>query len=302
MKASVLLLTHNEAINMPACLAALSWCDDIVVVDSGSTDGTVSMAARFGARILTRPFDDFATQRNFGLDSGEFRNEWVLHLDADEIVTPAFARAITKLVPEKEIYAWRVPFKVMFLGRWLRRSGMWPSYQVRLGLVKHLRFVQFGHGQREALPESNIATFPEALLHYPFSHGLAHWFEKHLRYAKDEADLIRKHRNAGGALRSMLLTSDATVRRRGAKALALRLPPFSRPLIRFFYVFILRRGFLDGMPGFVYAVMLSIYEAIIAVLLFDLRIGGRWSASGSEGLRLEAQNTLPEATLTSEFD
>lgn len=269
MKVSVLLLTYNEAANLPPCLGALSWCDDIVVVDSGSTDGTTEIAARFGARVLTRPFDDFAAQRNFGLDAGEFRNEWVLHLDADEVVTPAFAEAISRLPPQPDIYGWRVPFKVMFLGRWLRHAAMWPGYQVRLGHVKQLRFVEVGHGQRETLPETSIAAFPEPLVHYPFSHGLKHWFEKHLRYAAAEADLIVKHRRDEATLISVLKERDAVARRRKAKTLALRLPPLLRPILRFIYVYILRRGFLDGLPGFVYSVMLSIYEAMMAVLVFE---------------------------------
>lgn len=273
MNVSILILTHNEAANIGACLDAVSWCDDILVIDSGSTDDTVALARARGARILTRPFDDFAGQRNFGLEAGEFRHPWVLHLDADEIVTDAFLAALRALPETDDLDAWRVPFKTIFFGKWLRYAGMWPTYQVRLGHAQRLRFIQVGHGQREDLPADRVGEFPEALLHYSFSHGLRRWLDKHVRYAADEAALIVAQPRPVGALRDMILGADSTARRRGAKALAAALPIFARPPARFFYVYILRRGFIDGGPGFVYAIMLSIYEAMISLLVYEARRG-----------------------------
>ena len=83
---SALILTYQEESNIENCLRALSWCDDILVLDSFSTDRTTEIARDHGARIIQRPFDNFANQRNFGLDRGDFRYPWILHLDADEIV------------------------------------------------------------------------------------------------------------------------------------------------------------------------------------------------------------------------
>lgn len=273
MNVSILILTHNEAANLPACLDALTWCNDILVIDSGSTDDTVEIARQRGARILTRPFDDFAGQRNFGLEVGNFRHDWILHLDADEIVTDAFLAALRALPETASVDAWRVPFKTIFFGKWLKNAGMWPTYQVRLGHAQRLRFVQVGHGQREDLPPERVGEFPEALLHYSFSHGLRRWLDKHVRYAADEAAVIVAEPQQPGALRAMLFGADRTTRRRGAKALAAGLPLFARPLARFLYVYLVRRGFIDGGPGFVYAVMLSVYEAMIALLVYEARRG-----------------------------
>lgn len=273
MNVSILILTHNEAANLPACLDALTWCNDILVIDSGSTDDTVEIARQRGARILTRPFDDFAGQRNFGLEVGNFRHDWILHLDADEIVTDAFLAALRALPETTAVDAWRVPFKTIFFGKWLKHAGMWPTYQVRLGHAQRLRFVQVGHGQREDLPPERVGEFPEALLHYSFSHGLRRWLDKHVRYAADEAAVIVTEPQQPGALRAMLFGADRTTRRRGAKALAAGLPLFARPLARFVYVYLVRRGFIDGGPGFVYAVMLSVYEAMIALLVYEARRG-----------------------------
>ena len=102
---------------MPRCLVGLAWCDDVVVLDSGSTDKKVEIAKEFGARVISRPLGTFADQRNYGLESGDLRHEWVLHLDADEVVTPEFAAALAELVPVPVINGYRVPSKVMFFDR-----------------------------------------------------------------------------------------------------------------------------------------------------------------------------------------
>lgn len=267
MTVSTLILTFNEEANLQACLDALRWCDDIVVVDSGSTDRTLEVARRYGVRVLTRPFDNFANQRNYGLEHGGFKHEWVLHLDADEVVTPAFVAALEQLDADEDIYAYEVPSKTMFFGKWLRHAGMWPSYQVRLGRVKQLRFVQVGHGQREDLPRERLGVFPEAYLHFSFSHGLTAWLEKHLRYASDEVDaLVDRKTNPPSASerRGGVMGS-----RRAIKARVSGLPLTLRPFLKFFYVYVLRCGFLDGRRGFAYAFMLAVYEGMIAVIGLD---------------------------------
>ena len=266
MKVSTLVLTYNEARNLPRCLGALSWCDDMVVVDSGSTDDTVEIAKKYGARVLSRPFDNFANQRNFGSEDRNLRHAWVLYLDADEVVTEAFAKRLLSLEPPTGIDGYRVPSKLMFGEKWLRRSGMYPSYQVRLGRRDRLRFVQVGHGQRETLPADNLGTFDEPYLHYSFSHGLQHWFEKHAAYAAAEAHELNSERECKSIRWGDFFHGDKTVRRRAAKSLSYRLPLFYRPFARFFYVYFWRAGFLDGSMGFKYACMLSIYEGMVAII------------------------------------
>jgi glycosyltransferase involved in cell wall biosynthesis len=194
MQVSVLIITFNEEKNIPRCLDALSWCRDIIVVDSGSVDATRAIARARGARVLNRPFDNFANQRNFGLVEGRPLHQWVLHLDADEVVTPAFYEKLTALTETDEIDAYRVPSMTMLHGRWLRHAGMYPSYQVRLGHRERFRFVQVGHGQREDLPPTRVRLFDEPYLHFNFSHGLESWLRKHVDYAREEAKLILAER------------------------------------------------------------------------------------------------------------
>lgn len=272
MKVSVLLLTFNEEANLPRCLGSLAWCDDIFVVDSGSTDQTVMIAQNAGARILTRKFDNFAEQRNYGLNFGAFKNEWVLHLDADEVVTPAFELALRQLAPDSAIDAYFVPSKTMLFDTWLKHAGMWPTYQVRLGHRDKLRFIQVGHGQREDLPLERTAKFDEPYLHYSFSHGLYAWLQKHVRYAEDEAVELVKARKAGtkNGLEAEIGGSDQVVNhRRRMKQAANQLPLMLRPFARFFYVYVLKRGFLDGGLGLIYSFMLSVYEGMIAILAYE---------------------------------
>jgi len=281
MKVSTLILTQDEAKNLPACLDALSFCDDILVVDSGSRDETIELARRHGARVVTRRFDNFANQRNFGLEHGDLLHEWVLHLDADEIITPAFFDSLERLEPQSGIDAYRVPSKLILFGRWLRYAGMYPTYQVRLGRRDRLRFRQVGHGQQEDLTAERVGVFPEPYLHCSFSHGMRPWLEKHIRYAEDEAALILSQRaGSGSPAPYSLLSGDATALRRAAKAWTASLPLFSRPILRFLYVYLFRHGFRDGRAGLVYALMMSVYEGMIAVFVYERLFQRRQAESG----------------------
>ncbi len=261
---SVLILTLNEEKNIGACLDSVAWSDDVVVLDSGSDDRTVEIARDRGARILRRPFDTFARQRNYGLDEGNLRHDWVLHLDADERVPPALRDEMTAVVGGTSKSAFRVPSKLMFQGTWLKYSGMYPTYQVRLGHRDALRFDQVGHGQRGALPNEEVGTLDEPLVHYAFSKGIADWIDRHNRYSTDEARHAMKVRRADLAW-GALFSGAPSERRRALKDLSYRLP--LRPLWRFLYVYVLRLGILDGRAGLTYATMLAMYEHMIDLKL-----------------------------------
>ena len=264
MKISILLLTFNEAENLPSCIAALDWADDIVLLDSFSHDDTVEIAEKFGARVYQRAFDNFAGQRNFALNNFDFKHEWILHLDADEIVPKKLYVEMLQAVECGAFDAWRIPSKMIFFGHWLRYSGMYPSYQVRLGHRDRLRFKQVGHGQREDLPLDRVGTLAEPYLHYSFSKGFTEWVEKHNRYSTDEAHAAAASlANGIGIDWTGLVSRDPTRRRRALKVLSWRLP--FRPTLRFLYMYLLRRGFLDGHAGFVYCRLLTIYEYLIVL-------------------------------------
>lgn len=270
VRVSVLVLTYNEEVNLPGCLASIAWADDILVIDSFSTDRTVEIARGAGCRVVQRKFKDFADQRNFGIDHGDWRHDWILHLDADEHVPAALREEIVEVVSRGEKPAYRVASKMMFQGRWLRHAGLFPWYQVRLGRRDTLRFVQTGHGQRETVASEQVGTLREPLEHYSFGKGLHDWFEKHNRYSTAEArHELELARTGPGGLSAVLAARDAVGRKRALKRLFARLP--FRPTIRFLYMYLWRRGFLDGRAGLTYCRLLAIYEYMIVLKLRERR-------------------------------
>ncbi len=271
---SVVILTLNEAANLPRCLASVAWSDDVVVLDSGSTDATVAVAQALGARVLTRAFDSFAGQRNFAMEQAGFRHPWVLHLDADEVVTPALRDELQAIAgaASASFPVYRVAAKIIFMGRWLKHAGMYPAYQVRFGRADVLRFIDHGHGQREVQPPEQVGTLAHPLEHYNFSKGVNDWFARHLRYAEREARLLLAERTQPLRL-GELSSADATLRRRALKRVAGRLP--LRPWLRFLYAGVLRGGFLDGLSGLRYARMLAIYQHFIDLNLRE-RMEDKW--------------------------
>ena len=278
---SVLILTRNEELNLPRCLESVGWSDDILVVDSFSTDRTVEIAQAAGGRVLQHPFKNFADQRNFGLAQGNLKHEWVLHLDADEVVSEALKAEIIKLVRSEDAArdAYRVASRMMFEGRWLKHAGLYPSYQVRLGRKAKLAFVQVGHGQRENVMPEKLGTLLEPLVHYSFGKGLHDWVEKHNRYSTDEALLLLASNQEPLDWLGGVSTGDPTRRRRSLKRLFLRLP--GRPALRFFYMYFVRLGFLDGMAGYHYCWLLAFYELLI--LLKEKELRQQKQTSGDHG-------------------
>jgi len=260
---SVVILTLNEELNLPRCLDAISWCDDVLIVDSFSSDATLRIAAERGVRVVQRAFDSFARQRNFALDHCELKHEWIFHLDADEVMTPALSAEILGCIGATDKDAYRVSSKLMFKGKFLRHAGLFPWYQVRLGRRDKLRFTQVGHGQREQLPANKIGTLKNSLLHFPFEKGLQDWIEKHNRYSTAEA-----RQNVYGCANEDfrlldLLSTETDRRRRAAKKIFSRLP--CRTTIRFIYMYLFRGGILDGKAGFTYCRLLAWYEWLIVL-------------------------------------
>lgn len=258
---SVVVLTYNEERNLPDCLASAAGFDDVHVLDSGSTDRTAAVAAGRGVPVHVNPFGGFGTQRNWAIDHVPTKYAWQFHLDADERLTPELTAELARIAAaDPQHGGYRVPSKLMFAGRWLRRAGQYPAYQVRFFRKDRLRFADHGHGQREvtALP---LGTLEHPLVHLGFSKGVDDWFVKHVRYARREAEQAFRPGAAGGRL----FSRDGTERRRAVKRLAARLP--GRYVLRLAHMLVWRRAVLDGWPGITYAHMVATYESMIDVYL-----------------------------------
>ncbi len=259
---SVVILTLNEERNLPTCLASVEQCDDVVVLDSGSTDRTVEIATASGARVFTNPFRNFAQQRNHAQSDISFNHPWVFHLDADEQMTPELWQECVEATAKDrapEIDGFWIAPKMIFQGRWIPRCTDYPAYQARLVRAPEFRFIQVGHGQREA-PEMRMEHLQESYRHDLSADSEDSWLAKHRRYAEQEAN---QHRDPH--LRSLhfhdLFSRDALSRRRALKQMSYSFP--FRPELRFIYQYILKGGFLHGIPGFNYCLLLRRYEQFV---------------------------------------
>ena len=266
---SVLILTRDEEANLGRCLASVSDCDDVVVLDSGSRDRTTEIARAAGGRVFTRAFDDFAGQRNFAQREIRFRHSWVFHLDADEQMTPALSAECRTVAARTDVDGFYVAPRMLFQGRWIPHCTDFPAWQARFVRAPQFTFVQTGHGQREA-PHLRLGRLQENYLHDLSAGGEATWLDKHRRYAAQEA---AAHLAGGGVRWHHLVSADALRRRRALKSASLALP--GRPVLRFLYQYFLRGGFLDGAPGRRYCQLLARYEQFIADELRRLRAAAR---------------------------
>jgi glycosyltransferase involved in cell wall biosynthesis len=268
---TVIILTQDEAADLPACAAPLTGWARIVVVDSGSRDNTVAIAKAAGAEVYEHPFASFGEQRNWALDHcGVLPGTWVLFLDADEVATPAFRAAVEQQMAAAGPGAagFHCCWKTMLGGRWLRRCDSFPKWQFRLLRAGRARFIDSGHGQKEGAVEGAIGYVREPYLHYSFSKGWGQWLRKHNHYATLEA----ADRVARSATWHDLLASDPSRRNRALKPLVSRLPCW--PLLRFLYMYVYKGGFLEGRPGFVYCVNMAYYEFLIRLKMDELRARG----------------------------
>jgi glycosyltransferase involved in cell wall biosynthesis len=270
---SVVILTLNEERNLPGCLASVADCDDVVVLDSGSTDRTAAVARAAGARVFVNRFENFGQQRNHAHLAIPFRHEWVFHLDADETMTPALhAECLAHVASPAatELDGCYVAPRMMFRGRWIPHCTDYPAYQARFGHVQRFRFVQTGHGQREA-PGMRLCRLRASYLHNLSAEPESQLAAKHARYAEAEARTFVLNQRPLRELGRTLLARDPLLRRRALKELSYHLP--FRGLLRFLYQYGLRGGFLDGAPGLAYCRLLARYEQDIAAGIRRLRTG-----------------------------
>lgn len=266
---SVLILTRNEEQDLPACLDSVAWSDDVHVFDSISTDRSVAIAESRGARVTQRAFDGYASQRNAALHGLAFRHAWVLILDADERVPAAAVAEMLRFVataPGQTVAA-RLRRRDFLMNTWLRHAQISPFY---IRLVRPQR-VRYEREVNEVVKvEGDIFDLAEPFDHYPFSKGVRHWIDKHNTYSTMEAGiaLAAKRRQGEVSWRRALLSRDFNERRFHQKDIFYRLP--LRPLIKWLYMVVVRRAFLDGRAGMVYASLQAIYEYFIVLKTSEL--------------------------------
>ncbi len=263
---SILVLTKDEQINIEACLQCLSFSDDVVVLDSYSTDRTVEIAKQFpNVRVVQRRFDTWSRHSNWALENIDFKYPWVYYSDADERVTQELRDEINRTIrdPNQTNAAFRVRYKNMFLGRWLRHGGIYPVWIIRLFQPDKVRYED---RQVNAHPvvDGSIGELKEHFIHYSFNKGLGLWFQKHNAYSSMEShEAVSVRHNKFNEQLRLARSEDRATRRRAIKNMSFFLP--GRALFRFLYMYFLKLGFLDGRAGFHYAALISMYEYWIEV-------------------------------------
>jgi glycosyltransferase involved in cell wall biosynthesis len=272
---SVLVPIKNEAENLPRCLGSVAWADEIVVVDSQSTDDSMVIAREHGARVVQFSFNGtWPKKKNWALENISFKHEWVLILDADEVLPPEAASEIAQAIAQPDGMAgYWINRRFFFLGRWLRHS-YYPNWNLRLfrhalGRYERLTDADTRSGDNE-VHEHVVVQGPTARLrcemdHYAFP-SIEVFIEKHNRYSNWEARVAvdKLLPQSSGAL-----SHKRVERRRRLKMLSQRLP--FRPLLRFLYIYVWQKGFLDGRDGYYFARLHATYEFLSVAKTYELR-------------------------------
>jgi glycosyltransferase involved in cell wall biosynthesis len=284
-RVSVIVPVKNEDANLRRCLPALAWADEVFVVDSRSTDETVAVAEEHGARVVQFQFNGtYPKKKNWALDHLPFANEWVLIVDADEVVPPALADEIRRRTEADEADGFYLNMKYYFLGRRIRHCGYSEAWNLRLFKHRLGRYERMpvapgsNTGDNEAHEhvelQGRVKRLVHELDHYAYP-TISAWVEKHDRYASWEAELyerflrepVPKGIGAGKAFKRRL------------KKVYLRLP--MRPVIRFLYSYVVRLGFLDGLPGLAFCSLLGFYDFLCWAKVYERRLAAEASREGT---------------------
>ncbi len=232
MEISAVLITLNEEQNLPRVLEKLRWCEEVVIVDSGSTDGTLDIAHRFGARVVHRDFDGFASQKNFA--DQQPAHDWILSLDADEVPSDDLNESLRQIKSHgADCDAYRFPRKAYYLGKWIHHSGWYPDKKVRLYDRRKAHWEGVVHESVQV--DGKIGELDGDLLHYTCPS-----LSDHIRTTDRYTTLAaRKFRDEGRSphISHFLLS-----------------PPWA-----FVRSYFLKLGFLDGVHGLIIASMAAFY-------------------------------------------
>ncbi len=229
---TVTMITLNEEEKIARAIKSVEWASEIIVVDSGSTDKTREIAEALGAKVLIHAWEGYGQQKNFAQDQAAY--DWVLNLDADETVSGELTQEIRKILNESamhqpEAMGYLIPRKTFYLGRWIQYGGWYPNYLVRLAHRRHARWTE-PNVHEELQVQGTLHKIEAPLLHDAFS-SIEDQILTNLRFSR---------------------LGSEDLRRKGKRPSILRL--ILKPIGKFFETFLLKRGFLDGLPGFIISV------------------------------------------------
>lgn len=243
-KLSVIIITHNEEKNLRRCLESVKYADEIIINDSGSSDKTLDIALEFGCRTISTTFTGFGAAKQLALDQAT--GDWVLSIDADEEIDEQLREAIIGAIRNEGIDGWRLNRKSQFLGRWITHSGWYPDYILRLFKREKARFTTSQVHERVEI-DGQVGTLPGHILHYT-DPNVSHYLMKLDRYTALSAKMLFE---SGKSFHWYYL--------------------IVKPFAIWVKMYILKRGFLDGLPGFTLASLSSFHVFCKYAKLWELR-------------------------------
>jgi glycosyltransferase involved in cell wall biosynthesis len=241
-KISAIIITKNEEERIRECLESVTWVDEIVVVDSYSSDKTLDIAAEYTDKLYKRVFDNFASQKNYAIDQASF--EWIINIDADERVTKELKNEIVSIIGSTNKEAFITPIKTYFLNKPMKYAGTYPIERVRL-FKKNYRFHKKVHESID-IEKNKVGKLESSILHYTCL-NLEHYIKKYIHYAK----LSAKQKHEEGKKSTLIYA-------------------VSRLFLDFIQKYFLQRGFLMGGAGFVYSVIRAYYSFLKYLFLWEL--------------------------------
>jgi glycosyltransferase involved in cell wall biosynthesis len=270
---SVIVLTWNEEPNIRACLSSLAWADQVLVVDSGSGDGTVPVALSLGAEVVAQPWLGFSGQREFALRLPELRHDWVYFVDADEWVSPQLAREISDCLSAPSCAAYAQRFRLIFQGTWIRHCGWYGgSWIVRLADRRYTKFDGSLVGERFCV-DGPTGQLRHDLVDEDHK-GLAAWLHKHIRYAELEAARRGQPPSLPQRLRTLRTGPDTRPMIRAILKDVIFPSVPAKPVALFLFMYLVRLGLLDGRAGLRFCFFHAWYEASVAALRREIAAAG----------------------------
>ena len=257
---TAIVLTKDESVNIERCLSSLGWCDQVVCIDSGSSDDTVALAKASGADVIETTWRGFGAQREFALRHESVRHDWIYFVDADEWVSQELATEILSVIGESRHSVYMLRFRFVFLGKWMKHAGWYKnSWIPRLAQKSQVSFLMAGFAERMTPVEGSIGRLVNDLVDEDLK-GLGAWVEKHGRYVR----LAATERTARGAV-----TGRPPTMPRSRYLLKYRVFPRIpfKPAALWVYMYILRAGFLSGAEGLTFCTMHATFEYQIGALM-----------------------------------
>ncbi len=276
MQLSVIILTYNEALNLPNCLTGLKLLDaEIFIVDSGSSDQTIEIAQQANCQVFYHPFENQAKQLNWALQNLPIKTSWVMRLDADERLTPELAEELKQVLPQTldEITGYQVKRRVFFMGRWIRHGGYYPTWLLRVWRTGIGNCEQRWMDEHIVLSQGKVANLKHDIIDENHK-GLNFWIDKHKRYADREVkDMLSAIANNNDDLLKVSQHSQATQRRWIKTNLYARSPLFIRAFVYFVLRYFIGLGFLDGKEGLIFHFLQGFwYRFLVDAKIYEMRV------------------------------